>query len=747
MPLHSDIRSVRLRRVCAFMAVLHSTFTAVAEADLIGRSWTQRYDGTDHPLFSNRPDLSSYDHAEAVAVDRQGNAVVAARSDGFHVSKYAAADGGLLWEQRVGTNAFFASDSALAVAVDQQGNVVATGIVNNDWYTAKYAGTDGRILWERSYAGIGNDRDVPKAIAIDPEGHVVVTGTAVVHGKARSEVCHPFGTICHYPAETDFYTVKYDGRDGRVLWEQWFDGPDRGSDAPAGVALDKAGHAIVTGYTTVKRPDGSVNNDIYTLKYAAADGGVIWRNRLDHGRSDWPHAVAIDPAGDVVLAGRLGNAALAKVAGSSGETMWTRTDFSDAQIWLGALSVDGKGNIAVAGACSTWDDRDGDASYHPLGDRVYTAKLSPSGQLLWEQKYSRPQTSDPDLGAGSVRFASNGDVLIAGAAAISTSPYSWRLYAAKYSGSDGAILWEKLFSAIGPQLEEVFGGMILDANDAPLLVGNLYPRAPGAGDDVDIFVMKLGPVGQLMNISSRVQTGAGPSEAVAGFIVTSPSAAPKRVLIRGLGPSLGSSGLGGTLRNPAIELRTSDGRVITNDDWRESQQPEIAATGAAPADDAESALVATLPPGAHTVVLRGVGDEQGIGLIEVYDLSGGNTATTANLSTRGQIQHGANLLIGGFIVGSQHSGRVLVRAIGPTLPVSGALADPVLELHDANGALLMNDNWRSSQESEIRSTGIPPRDDRESAILAMLAPGPYTAVVRGKDDATGVGLIEVYNVQ
>jgi hypothetical protein len=185
--------------------------------------------------------------------------------------------------------------------------------------------------------------------------------------------------------------------------------------------------------------------------------------------------------------------------------------------------------------------------------------------------------------------------------------------------------------------------------------------------------------------------------------------------------------------------------VITED-----QVAEIQATGIAPLNEFESAIVATLAPGAYTAIVAGATDTPGIGLAEVYDLGPAAIPTKlANISTRGLVQTGDDVMIGGFIIGNQTS-QVLVRAIGPSLSavgVSGALADPMLELHDGNGVLLAsNDNWRSDQEAEIEATTIPPDNDLESAILRTLGPGAYTAIVGGVNNTTGVGLVEAYNL-
>ena len=191
--------------------------------------------------------------------------------------------------------------------------------------------------------------------------------------------------------------------------------------------------------------------------------------------------------------------------------------------------------------------------------------------------------------------------------------------------------------------------------------------------------------------------------------------------------------------------------VVTNDNWKESQQAEIEATGLQPTDDLESAIVATLPPGAYTAVVSGKNGGTGIGLVEVYDLDEFIGPILANISTRGFIDQGDNVMIGGFIAGPTDSGTtdVIIRAIGPSLAgdIADPLLDPVLELRNVNGdTLATNDNWKDTQEAEIDATGLAPTDDAESAMLQTLPSGAYTAIVRGAGDTTGVGLVEVYNL-
>ena len=218
--------------------------------------------------------------------------------------------------------------------------------------------------------------------------------------------------------------------------------------------------------------------------------------------------------------------------------------------------------------------------------------------------------------------------------------------------------------------------------------------------------------------------------------------------MRAIGPSLPFPG---SLADPTLELRDSGGALIrSNDNWRGSdQESEIIATGIPPSNDLESAIVAILPANnaAYTAIVRGVNDGTGIGVVEAYDLNRAVNSKLANISTRGLVKTGENVLIGGLIVLGQDSLRVIVRAIGPSLPVPGALADPMLELRDGNGGLIdSNDNWRSDHEQEIIATTIPPSNNLESAIVRDLAPGTYTAIVSGVGGTTGVGVVEAYNL-
>ena len=268
------------------------------------------------------------------------------------------------------------------------------------------------------------------------------------------------------------------------------------------------------------------------------------------------------------------------------------------------------------------------------------------------------------------------------------------------------------------------------------------------GDDVIFTTPGGGNNGVLGNISTRLRVLTGNNVSIAGFILS--GAQPKRVILRALGPSLP---VAGPLSDPTLELRDSAGSLITfNDDWRTDQESEIIVTGLAPNHDLESAIVATLPANnsTYTAIVRGYNNAIGVGIVEAFDLDQAVDSRFANISTRGFVGTGDNVMIGGTIITGGSSVRVLVRAIGPSLAnsgVAGALPDPTLELRDSNGSLIaFNDDWRTDQEAEILGTGIPPSDNLESAIVRTVSPGAYTAIVREYNNVTGVGLVEVYRL-
>ncbi len=285
------------------------------------------------------------------------------------------------------------------------------------------------------------------------------------------------------------------------------------------------------------------------------------------------------------------------------------------------------------------------------------------------------------------------------------------------------------------------------------VAGEIYVLGDGAGVGQVLKLVAIPAVPALLNLSTRARIEADNNDlAIVGFILT--GSVPKTVVIRGLGPSLAVNGqpVPGRLANPSLALHDENGALVEmNDDWMTAPRAgELSGFGLAPANAQESAIVATLPPGVFTAILRGVGGTAGVGLVELYDVAQGTPSNAVNLSTRGRVQTDDDVMIGGFIIGGSSNQRVLLRAIGPALTgrgVSGALQDPTLELFNSSGVRVrFNDDWRSNQQSEIIASGVPPTENAESAILETLSPGSYTAIVRGAGNTTGVALVEVFRL-
>ena len=278
------------------------------------------------------------------------------------------------------------------------------------------------------------------------------------------------------------------------------------------------------------------------------------------------------------------------------------------------------------------------------------------------------------------------------------------------------------------------------------------------------------PLPQLTNISTRALVETGDNVVIGGFIVQ--GSAANRVIIRAIGPELTQHGVADALHNPTLELHDGTGALIaSNDNWvttiiggiiTQNQIRDIMNSGHAPSNGLESAIIADLPPNNYTAIVRGVNDTTGVGLVEVYDLNNPGTVPSSilrNISSRSVVLTGDDVMIGGFIVQGSGTKRVIVRAIGPELTrygVQNVLTDPTLELHDGRGALIAsNDNWQTTviggiitrdQVMDIQNSGHAPTQSSESAIIAELPPGRYTAIVQGKNIIVGVALVEVYDL-
>jgi hypothetical protein len=257
---------------------------------------------------------------------------------------------------------------------------------------------------------------------------------------------------------------------------------------------------------------------------------------------------------------------------------------------------------------------------------------------------------------------------------------------------------------------------------------------------------------QAINLSTRMRVQTGNNVGIGGFIIT--GSAPKHVLLRAIGPTLSHFGIADVLADPVLELNGPGAFVrITNDNWRDTQEAQIAADGIPPTSDFESAIDAMLAPGPYTIMVRGKNNTSGVALVEVYDLDQIGLSRLVNLSTRAFVSTGSDIVIAGFFRGSGGGDhRIVVRGIGPSLAaagVSSVLADPTLELRDGDGALLIsNDDWRDhpAQAAEITAAGLAPTNNLEAGMAVTLSPGLYTALLAGLNNGTGVGLVEIYDL-
>jgi hypothetical protein len=251
----------------------------------------------------------------------------------------------------------------------------------------------------------------------------------------------------------------------------------------------------------------------------------------------------------------------------------------------------------------------------------------------------------------------------------------------------------------------------------------------------------------------RVETGN--NVVIGGFIIT--GNATKIVAVRGIGPSLSAFGISDALADPTLELRASDGSLILqNDNWQDdsAQAAQLTALGLAPTNSKESALVGPLQPGTYTAIVAGKNQGTGVGLVEMYDTNGAASAQLANISTRGFVRTGENVMVGGFILGgSPNNTQIVLRGIGPSLSqfgLSPVLDDPTLELHDTNGTtLIANDDWQSDPASAaaLTAAGFALSDPKESGIFMSLPAGQFTAILAGKNGGIGIGLVEIYNLR
>ena len=475
-------------------------------------------------------------------------------------------------------------------------------------------------------------------------------------------------------------------------------------NGPYGVALDGAGNLYVS----------TNNNTIEKFSPTGVDLGVFASTGLN-----LPMGLAFDRSGNLYVANFAGNTVQKFTPAGVGSV------FANV-IRPTGLAFDASGNLYVSNFGNTIE------------------KFSPNGTA--RGTFADTGLNNPE----GLAFDSSGNLYAANNASDTIEKFS-------AGGRDlGVFASTGLSGPIGLAFDSA--GNLYAVNSRIATIEKFTPDGSASlfastGFSPAFIAVQAAPVTPtLVNISTRVRVLTGDDVLDGGFIIPGPGST--NVLIRGLGPSLAGADLSGTLADPTLELHSgaTNEIIATNDNWKETQQGAIEATGIPPTVDSEAAIVANLPQGAYTVIERGANDTTGIGLVEIYDLAAGVGPELANISTRGFVETGINVMIAGFIMGGEagESSSVIVRALGPSLSDAGlanTLQDPTLELRDSDGNLIAaNDDWKADQQSEIEATGIPPAEDAEAALVATLGPGAYTAIEAGRDNGAGVGLLEVYNL-
>jgi hypothetical protein len=492
------------------------------------------------------------------------------------------------------------------------------------------------------------------------------------------------------------------------------------------------------------------------------------------------HTATLLPNGLVLVAGGLGPPFIGILDSTElynpATEAWTISDSLKTKRFAHTATLLPNGLVLVAGGQAEVIVTPTAELYDPAADKwsatgelntarlAHTATLLPSGLVLVSggkngnyRDSASAELYDPAAGV----WTATGDLSTAREIHTATLLLNGMVLAAGGNVDGGPTASAELYNPAGGLWSPTgYLNTARDAHTATLLPNGMVLVT--GGEDANSFVLasselySLSPTAESLNMSTRLAVGTGDNVLIGGFIIR--GNVPKTVLLRAIGPSLANANppVPNVLADPVLELHEPDGSIAINNNWKDSQEQAISDTGIPPTNDLYAALLETLAPGAYTAIVSGNDNGTGVALIEAYDLQPDSDSKLANISSRGRVQAGDEVVIGGFILGPEGlpSAKIVVRALGPSLTsagVVGALQNPELELHDSNGNLIAsNDNWKDdgAQRAELLADNLAPSDDHESAMAVVLAPGAYTAIVNSKEeDTTGIGLVEVYNLQ
>ncbi len=529
----------------------------------------------------------------------------------------------------------------------------------------------------------------------------------------------------------------------------------------SGIFVDRANanraYVSYSGYSSITP---TVPGHIFRVDFDPAGPTATWTALDGTGAGAYPDlpatAVAATPAGDVFLANDYNVFRL-----PNGSANWEVAGIGLPMVEVAGLTIspDGQKIYAATHGRSAYV---ANIPVNPLATSI-TTQASPAITLGGTISDTATLTGGANP-TGTITFSLYGpDDATCGGGAIFTSPVAVNGNGSYASATftptaPGTYRWIATYS--GDAANGVATGACNDPNESVIVsppatpTPTPTPTPTATPTPTPTPTPSPTPASQTVNLSTRMHVAPGDNNAgIGGFIIT--GSAPKHVIIRAIGPSLTQFGFSDSevLADPTLEVHGPGSfGTITNNNWRDSQEAQIKADGLPPTNDLEAAIDATLPPGAYTAIVRGNGTGTGIALFEVYDLDTAAASKLANLSTRARIGTGGNVVIAGFVLGNNEGDdRVVVRGLGPSLSgfgVTNTLQDPTLELRDQNGVLLVaNNDWQddSAQAAEITSAGLAPSDTRESALAATLPPGLYTAILAGRNNTQGVGIVEVYD--